>query len=266
MKTSHILISLTILAVVYYYLQNNGSAPPPNQVLQSLKSMFSTTPSSSQGVALKAGANLKAYVAPSSTGKLLFSDDVGNLSVNPSPYDPTNGNLNVNDLSASRLFSVGEIHSDNRLHLIAEENLYLLPKGGTVVSKALGASGNLTVEGDQTIGGTLRVDNVAGGLQTLLGQLSRITDGGGSLTIGGWKIQEDDKGNLVFNSPKGTAAALSPEGALSLSEHVSLNGTNMRIGMERANGAVRFSGGNGFSDLMPGNGNIGYQQIPGFIK
>src|SRR3989344_7174449 len=244
MKTSHILISLTILAVVYYYLQNNGSAPPPAQVLQSLKSMFSTTPSS-QGVSLKAGANLKAYVAPSSTGKLLFSDDVGNLSVNPSPYDPTNGNLNVNDLSASRLFSVGEIHSDNRLHLIAEENLYLLPKGGTVVSKALGASGNLTVEGDQTIGGTLRVDNVAGGLQTLLGQLSRITDGGGSLTIGGWKIQEDDKGNLVFNSPKGTAAALSPEGALSLSEHVSLNGSKTTISMPGDGGYVRFMGSTG---------------------
>jgi len=45
-------------------------------------------------------------------------------------------------LGASRI-----LYSPGRMHVFGEENLYLLNRGGTIVSKAWGGNGNLTVEG-----------------------------------------------------------------------------------------------------------------------
>ena len=49
------------------------------------------------------------------------------------------------------------INAKGRLHITADENIYLLQKGPTLMSKAWGGSGDLIVEGNESVNGRLTV-------------------------------------------------------------------------------------------------------------
>lgn len=49
------------------------------------------------------------------------------------------------------------IYSNGRMHIHGEENLYLLNRGGVIVSRAWGGNGNLTVEGSAWVNGDVYV-------------------------------------------------------------------------------------------------------------
>jgi hypothetical protein len=53
--------------------------------------------------------------------------------------------------------SGGTVYSPGRFHIHGEELLYLLNKGGVIVGKAWGGNGNLSVEGDLSVGGKITV-------------------------------------------------------------------------------------------------------------
>ncbi len=92
----------------------------------------------------------------------------------------TNVHLGFGENTTSSLFVSGDVtvggnitlaagnqlNSPGRMHIAGEENLYLLNKGGTIVSKSWGGNGNLLVEGDVTVGqggdGVLNVRRVNG--------------------------------------------------------------------------------------------------------
>jgi hypothetical protein len=63
-----------------------------------------------------------------------------------------NGNVGIgNDLAIGTSKSYGTLSTPNRMHIYGAENLYLLNKGGVIVSKAWGGNGNLNVEGKLAI-------------------------------------------------------------------------------------------------------------------
>jgi hypothetical protein len=58
-------------------------------------------------------------------------------------------------LEAPVQIQTNHVHAKGRQHLSADERMYLLPKDGVIVGKEWGGNGNLSVQGDQTIGGKL---------------------------------------------------------------------------------------------------------------
>jgi len=101
---------------------------------------------SNHSVRFSTGANPEhGFVFQNSAGKSLLSikGDDGRTNV----Y----GQLNVKGGN----IQTHHVHAPGRQHLSADELLYLLPKAGVVVGKEWGGNGNLSVQGDQTIGGKL---------------------------------------------------------------------------------------------------------------
>jgi hypothetical protein len=80
-------------------------------------------------------------------GSLMTSGNVGIGTTNP------DANFKLDVAGNVKLPSGGIAYSPGRLHINGEEILFLLNKGGTVVSRAWGGNGNLTVEGELFLGG-----------------------------------------------------------------------------------------------------------------
>jgi hypothetical protein len=115
------------------------------------------------------------------------------------------GNVGIGTDRPDARFEVigGDIHmeagrtfySHGRMHLHGEELLYLLNKGGVIVSKAWGGSGNLTVEGDIILGASQSL--YSGGRLHINGEenlyflnkggviVSKAWGGNGNLTVEG---------------------------------------------------------------------------------
>jgi hypothetical protein len=127
----------------------------------------------------------------------------GNLSINSTQKGF--GGLNVgtwgSDAGEGNIKATGNITmgsvlgSNDTLHIHPAKNLYLIPRGGSVlISKDWGASGNLTVVGNQSIGGDLTVGGqlkVDGDLRIKGKIIFDTGDGKTSEILGG-------DGNIVF--------------------------------------------------------------------
>ena len=66
----------------------------------------------------------------------------------------TDDNLYL-DAQAINFIPGATITSPGRLHIAGGDNLYILNKNGAVVGKEWGGNGNLSVQGDLTVGGTM---------------------------------------------------------------------------------------------------------------
>ena len=79
------------------------------------------------------------------------------------------------DVTGSIYMNSGSMfYNRGRMHMHGEENLYLLNKGGTIVSKAWGGNGNLSVEGGVTVG--------SGGVRFSDGSVQTSAASGNNLT------------------------------------------------------------------------------------
>lgn len=76
----------------------------------------------------------------------------------------------------------GIVKSGGRLHITGNEYLYLLPKNGVIISQAWQGNGNLTVEGNLNVGGTITCKGI------------NIVDANNNIVS---KI--DSSGNLIFS-------------------------------------------------------------------
>ena len=116
----------------------------------------------------------------------------------------TVGNANQSDGAA-------QVRGPGRLHLMAEETLYLLAKSGVILSRAWGGTGDLNVEGSATVQSGLYVSTnltvtgpatVSGaatvaGAGTIRGEAQIGDDNGGTLHIGPWTLSASDSQLLI---------------------------------------------------------------------
>lgn len=99
----------------------------------------------------------------------------------------------------------GNLKVGGRMHITGDEACFLLHKSGTIISKAWGGNGNLTIEGTATVGGELSVVGAwvrvrgAGNEQAVVGG-----DGGGNdVHIG--SMNAACASVIAYNSATGTA-------------------------------------------------------------
>lgn len=171
------------------------------------------------------------YVAPSKAyGNEDWNWDVGTQFIE-------NGNIRVgNDL----VMQAGKtINSEGRLHISGGENLYLLNKNGVIIGKEWGGNGNLSVQGNADVGGSintphirrsggdwLRINNDGVGRTALYGNLSindTIGDNGG-LAVGTWN-DKVGTGNILATGTVTALGGANLEGRVAL-RHKGANGSD----------------------------------------
>jgi hypothetical protein len=103
-----------------------------------------------------------------------------------------NAMRNVNLNNDINMANGKTIRNEGRLHIHPQEALFLLPKGGTYLTKDWGASGDLSVQGDinatkinRSDGDWLRISGTPANGTAMFNGVS-INDGGG-LSVGQWK-------------------------------------------------------------------------------
>ncbi len=96
------------------------------------------------------------------------------------------GSINIDTPKVT--FRTGvNMYTPGRQHISGDENLYLLNKGGTIVSKAWGGNGNLTVEGDLNSTGNINTNKgigAVGGMWTPAINVGGRTDNKIDITAG----------------------------------------------------------------------------------
>ena len=165
------------------------------------------------------------YASLLTTSQTLLARDNGNVGVGtPSPAQKfqvnvtggnafavtTGGNVGIGTVNpAARLDVVGggisidggqTIYSRGRLHVFGEELLYLLNRSGVIIGREWGGNGNLTVQGDLAVNGT-----ITGLCRLVYYGVNAAANCSGSERVFGWYGDGNARvaGMLTYNSEGG---------------------------------------------------------------